>query len=109
MKILRSVTRRGFEVGTAGWFTVTGPRRWFPASRLPGGFQDFIGQPKRTEARVIVPAPDQKILDGADSHETALPLQLISPSERDHHLIRLVLIVLAAAVLTLSLLAELAS
>lgn len=70
MKILRSVTRRGFEVGTAGWFTITGPRRWFPASRLPGGFQDFLDRPKRTEARIVASVPDQKILDRADSHET---------------------------------------
>ena len=35
MKILRSVSRRGFSVGTAGWFTVLRPNTWFPASRLP--------------------------------------------------------------------------
>ncbi len=35
MKILRSVSRRGFSVGTAGWFTVLKPNTWFPASRLP--------------------------------------------------------------------------
>lgn len=35
MKILRSVTRRGFTVGTAGWFSVTSPNRWFAASRFP--------------------------------------------------------------------------
>ena len=34
MKILRSVNRRGFNVGTAGWFTVLKPNTWFPASRL---------------------------------------------------------------------------
>jgi len=35
MKILRSVNRRGFSVGTAGWFTVLRPNTWFPASRFP--------------------------------------------------------------------------
>lgn len=34
MKILRSVSQRGFSVGTAGWFTVLRPNTWFPASRL---------------------------------------------------------------------------
>jgi hypothetical protein len=34
MKILRSVNRRGFSVGKAGWFTVLLPNTWFPASRL---------------------------------------------------------------------------
>jgi hypothetical protein len=39
MKLLRSITRRGFEVGTAGWFTVLKQNTWFPASRLPGRFR----------------------------------------------------------------------
>lgn len=34
MRILRSITRRGFSVGTAGWFTVLTPNTWFAASRL---------------------------------------------------------------------------
>jgi len=38
MKILRSVSRRGFSVGTAGWFTVLRPNTWFPASSLPRTF-----------------------------------------------------------------------
>jgi len=38
MKILRSVSRRGFSVGTAGWFTVLKPNTWFPATRLPRTF-----------------------------------------------------------------------
>lgn len=37
MKLLRSITRRGFNVGTAGWFTVLKPNTWFPASRLTAG------------------------------------------------------------------------
>ena len=41
MKILRSVSRRGFSVGTAGWFTVLRPNTWFPASRLPKNLPDF--------------------------------------------------------------------
>ena len=35
MKILRSVSQRGFSVATAGWFTILRPNTWFPASRLP--------------------------------------------------------------------------
>ena len=37
MKILRSVTQRGFSVGTAGWFTVLRPNTWFAASHLRSG------------------------------------------------------------------------
>lgn len=45
MKILRSVTRRGFSVGTAGWFTVLRPNTWFPASRLTGRVRGDGGRP----------------------------------------------------------------
>lgn len=41
MKILRSVSRRGFSVGTAGWFTILRPNTWFPASRLPNNLPGF--------------------------------------------------------------------
>lgn len=41
MKILRSVSRRGFSVGTAGWFTVLRPNTWFPASRVPRTFPTY--------------------------------------------------------------------
>jgi len=98
MKILRSTTRRGFNVGTAGWFTITSPGRWFPASRLPTGFQDFLDQPKRTAPRIDPPSPDQKVSDQA-----ATPLQFLSPDARRSPL-RLVLIALVAAVLTLAML-----
>jgi len=37
MNLLRSITRRGFNVGTAGWFMVLRANPWFPASRLTGG------------------------------------------------------------------------
>src|SRR4051812_33694280 len=51
MNILRSVTRRGFSVGTAGWFTVLRPNTWFPASRLaralPGLDKRVVGAPER--------------------------------------------------------------
>ena len=46
MKLLRSVTRRGFNVGTAGWFTVLRPNTWFPASRLASR---HLGPGLRTE------------------------------------------------------------
>lgn len=38
MKLLRAVSRRGFSVATAGWFTVLKPNTWFPATRLPRTF-----------------------------------------------------------------------
>src|SRR5277367_4040028 len=50
MKLLRSITRRGFNVGTAGWFTVLKPNTWFPASRLPGRFRYRSSQSAETTA-----------------------------------------------------------
>jgi len=49
MKILRSVSQRGFSVGTAGWFTVLRPNTWFPASRLPKSHIDLGSQRQQTE------------------------------------------------------------
>ena len=39
MRILRAVSRRGFSVGTAGWFTILRPNSWYPATRVQGGFK----------------------------------------------------------------------
>jgi len=104
MNLLRSVTRRGFTVGTAGWFTITSPRRWFSASQLPTGFQDFLDRPKRTAARIIpFPPPskrDQMALDRTNRTEATIPLQFISPSASNQHLVRFVLLALTAAALT---------
>ncbi|WP_109488370.1 hypothetical protein [Occallatibacter savannae] len=50
MKILRSVSRRGFSVGTAGWFTVLRPNTWFPASRLPKNFAGSGMRPEQTKS-----------------------------------------------------------
>lgn len=69
MKILRSVTRRGFNVGTAGWFTVLKPNTWFPASRLPAGFHYLGGRPMGVV--------------GPDNPGTTIPLQILKPSVRD--------------------------
>lgn len=66
MKILRSITHRGFSIGTAGWFTVLRPNTWFPASRLPAGFHSqpirstiagSSGVPNHTGNLEVAPAP----------------------------------------------------
>ncbi|MBS1805978.1 MAG: hypothetical protein JST28_21765 [Acidobacteria bacterium] len=56
MRILRSVSRRGFNVGTAGWFTVLKPNTWFPASRLPRSSAGYGSQTARSydqESRIV--------------------------------------------------------
>jgi len=108
MKLLRSVTRRGFTVGQAGMFTITSPNRWFSAKRLPSGFQDLIGLSKRTAARVVASpvasAPDRKTLDHVGIEEPSISLHTLESTTQDHRLVRMVLIALAAAALTFAVL-----
>jgi hypothetical protein len=86
MKILRSVNRRGFSVGTAGWFTVLRPNTWFPASRLPGKFHYPRGRSNGAAE-----------LDG---RETTVRFQAMTLGVRDRRLMRPALIVLAAIAIT---------
>jgi hypothetical protein len=44
MRILRSLSRRGFNVGTAGYFNVLRQNTWFAASRLSDGFESLAGR-----------------------------------------------------------------
>lgn len=87
MKLLRSITRRGFEIGTAGWFTVLKPNTWFPASRLPGRFR----YRSSTSA-------------GTLAMDRAISLRITLPITKDHRLVRSALVVLAAAAITSALL-----
>lgn len=87
MKLLRSITRRGFEIGTAGWFTVLKPNTWFPASRLPGRFR------YRSSPSAVTTAMDR-----------AISLRITLPTTKDRRLVRSALVVLAAAAITSALL-----
>ena len=87
MKLLRSITRRGFEVGTAGWFTVLKPNTWFPASRLPGGFAIAV-------VRLL------RRLRWSTQFHFASSL----PATKDRRLVRSALVVLAAVAITSALL-----
>jgi hypothetical protein len=96
MKILRTVTRRGDTVRTAGFFTILSPNRWFAASKLPEGYRFLDGQPKGTAAQI---AAELAAVDRSNSQETTAP-QIIIPSEQNHHLMRLALSALAAIAIT---------
>ena len=87
MKLLRSITRRGFDVGTAGWFTVLKPNTWFPASRLPGRFRCHISPPAETA--------------GVDH---PISVRILLPNTQDRRLVRSALVVLAAVAITSTLL-----
>lgn len=87
MKLLRSITRRGFELGTAGWFTVLKPNTWFPASRLPGKFR-FHDSPSAGAAAVNPP----------------ISVRILLPAAEDRRLVRSALVALAALAGTSALL-----
>jgi hypothetical protein len=93
MKLLRSITRRGFEVGTAGWFTVLKPNTWFPASRLQGRFP-YRGSPSAETTAV----------DHAGSRGTTIAPRIIIPSTKDRNLVKLALVILTAIAITSALL-----
>jgi hypothetical protein len=92
MKILRSVNRRGFNIGTAGWFTVLRQNTWFPASRMPGRFR-YEGQ-GTTQPLV----PGQTVLNHVYGQEAKVPSRQPRLSAQDT--VRPALITLAAAALT---------
>lgn len=92
MKLLRSITRRGFNIGTAGWFTVLKPNTWFPASRLPESFRYRNNESGATTAG-----------DHAGSRETTSP-RIMIPATIDRRVMRPALIVLSAMIVTSGLL-----
>lgn len=97
----RSWKRREFSVTQAGYFTVLKPTGWFSAT-LPLGSR-YLNDPSKDGA-VPSPAPGQTTPDHAVSPETTIHLQTVSPSAGELNWVRLALIVLTAAALTLSVL-----
>ncbi len=93
MKLLRSITRRGFSVGTAGWFTVLKPNTWFPASRLPGRFRYRSS-----------PSAEATAGEDADSREMTNSPQIMVLDTKHRRLMRPALIVLTAMIVTSGLL-----
>lgn len=87
MKLLRSITRRGFDIGTAGWFTVLKPNTWFPASRLPGRFR-YRSSPSAETTTA----------------DHAISLRILLPATGGRHPVRSALVALAAVASTSALL-----
>src|SRR5271157_4146239 len=108
----RTWNRREFSVTPNGYFTVLRPTGWFSTVRLPGGFRYQVGLSEPTEftqaqenptgalSLESTSVPEQKTLVHADNQETAILSQSMISSTHDHHLMRTVLIVLAAIVLS---------
>ncbi len=101
MKILRSVNRRGFSVGTAGWFTVLRPNTWFPASRLP---RSFPHPSDRFQTAAHALTAEQLAQIPAGSRRASLPPRIVTLNGGEHRPARLALIALFAAAITLGML-----
>jgi|GEM_PF-1407728 hypothetical protein len=91
MKILRSVTQRGFNVGPAGYFTVLRTNAWFAASRIPSGFQ--------------YPSGRFKGVGQMGTQNPALPSLSVDLAQHQRQRLRPILIVSAAIAITLLMLA----
>lgn len=101
MKVLRSVTRRGFSVGTAGWFTVLRPNTWFAATRLPRSFPHSSDH-FQTAAHALT--AEQLARMPLGSQQATLPPRIAVLNGHDRRPLRLALLALAAAVFTLGML-----
>jgi hypothetical protein len=101
MKTLRFVNHRAFSVGSAGWFTVLRPNKWFATSRFRGSSQHLSG---RSAGAAESAVPERKALNHANNRETTLLFQSTELNGQDHHPVRLVLIVLAAIAIMLVML-----
>jgi hypothetical protein len=94
----RSWNRREFSVSQAGYFTVLKPIRWFSATLPPGS--RYLNDPLKGSA----PSPDRVSSEHAVSPETTIHLQTVSSNLGELNWVRLALIILTAAALTLSVL-----
>ncbi|MDE3186847.1 MAG: hypothetical protein KGM96_04895 [Acidobacteriota bacterium] len=101
MRILRSVSRRGFSIGTAGWFTILRQNTWFPATRLPRSFphpSDHFQTPAHAlTAEHLAQIP-------AASRQAALSPRIVTLNGYEHRPARLALITLFAVAITLGML-----
>lgn len=99
MKILRSVNRRGFDIGTAGYFNVLRPNTWFAASRFPDRFH-HLRERAEAAAREAAQGPETS---SAESNQSTIHLDL-RPQPEPLRLIRSAAIVLVASAVTVFLL-----
>jgi hypothetical protein len=100
MKILRSVSQRGFSVGTAGWFTILRPNSWFPASRLPGIIKRFGIQTGGTAE--LIPGPSALCGGREQGRNVSGPVLVLGAEDR--HWMRLAAAIFGALAITSAML-----
>jgi hypothetical protein len=101
MRILRSVKRRGFDVGTAGYFSVLRQNTWFAASRLSDGFESLVG---RSNRGVPTGSAGQETWDRLSAQGTTVLPPALGVISYPHRPLRTAVIVCLAVALTLALL-----
>jgi hypothetical protein len=97
MKTRRTLNRREFSVGTAGWFTVLKPDRWSAASRQTGSHHPLTDRSRQFASTL---APEQKVLNHIDGQEATIAPSLMQLCTHDIGLKRTALIVSAAMMIT---------
>jgi len=101
MRILRSVKRRGFDVGTAGYFSFLRQNTWFAASRLSDGFESLAG---RTNRKVAKGSAGPETWGGLSAQGSAAAPPALGVILYSHRPLRTAAIVCVAIALTLALL-----
>ena len=101
MRILRSLNRRGFNVGTAGYFSVLRQNTWFAASRLSDGFESLAG---RTNRKVAKGSAGPETWGGLSAQGSAAAPPALELIPHEHRPLRAAFIVCAAIAITLGLL-----
>jgi RsiW-degrading membrane proteinase PrsW (M82 family) len=101
MRILRSVKRRGFDVGTAGYFSVLRQNTWFAASRLSDGFESLVG---RSNRKGSTGSAEQEPWGGLSARGSAAAQPALGLILYPHRPMRTAAIVCLAIALTLALL-----
>lgn len=94
MKILRSTTRRGTEVRTAGYYTVLQPSAWFAAARLSDRFPHLR---ERAAAAVAARLASEAATGSIDFSTNCAEVHLdLRPEPEPIHWMRSALILLVA-------------
>jgi hypothetical protein len=88
--ILRSMNRRGIGTETIGFYSVLRPSRWLPASRFSDDYNHRLGQSTGDET------PKREALGNTGCEGTTIFLQTLQPSAEHRHVMRTLLIALAA-------------
>jgi hypothetical protein len=96
----RPTIHRDFSIASAGFFNVLKPAAGSVKFRLPVPFRDPLGRTPKTPDQQAAFALEQTAEIASGDKELVSQLKILPPAEQGSHLLRLILIVLAATALT---------